>query len=212
MANLDVSGLKKFRRWLKQYEMSHGSQPPQHLMSSFLEGELEANIGRQQASRALSLQERQIDIGEEQFGKTFGEAQEQFGKTFGESQRQFDVQQERYGAEFGEQRRQFNVQSGQFEQQFAELQKQSAIKQQNWVTELGVSQKAADKLLEAERMGGYMKMGSLGIDIAGNWSELGTAGMDLLGGISSIGLTSWGAISSGWDAGADWLGSFFSTW
>ena len=182
MANLDTSGLKKFRRWLKQYEMSHGSQPPQHLMSSFLEGEIEANIGRQQASRALGLQERQINIGEEQFSKTFDESQRQFGVQEERYMTQLEQSKNQFEQTFGEQKRQADIQAGQFNKNFAEAQRQFGIQESQWAQSFNLQKKSFKEQMDAMQLSGYLS-------------------------IASIGINAFGAF-----AGTDWFGSIFSNW
>lgn len=67
-ANIGSSGIRRFRRWYNQYRATHGTPPPQHMISTFLGSEIEANIARGQESAQLALQGESLDIQRERLG------------------------------------------------------------------------------------------------------------------------------------------------
>jgi hypothetical protein len=58
------SGLRNFRRWYNNYLATHNMAPPRHLVSSFLEGEVEANIARREKATALGLEKQRVNLAE----------------------------------------------------------------------------------------------------------------------------------------------------
>ena len=63
---LEPSDYKGFRRWYQQYMSTHGTPPPQHLTTSYLEASMESRIARAQEARALTLEEEKLGLAEEE--------------------------------------------------------------------------------------------------------------------------------------------------
>lgn len=189
---IDTSGIRKFRSWLNQYKATQGTPPPERMMTSFLGGEIEANVARQQAGRALSLRERQIDIGEEQFEKQFGEEQRRFGV-----QEQAVRRSERIAEKLAGKTAQSQRLSG-----MLNIGTTAANIAGSWEDIKGMGESA---------VGAYDWMTGAGkiADVGANVAELGTLGeTDLWGGMEGIGITSW----EGLGEGSDWAANLFSTW
>jgi len=61
MASINPKGLSNFRRWMTQYQATYGMAPPSHLTSSYLQGEIDANIARQGQFNGLELQKESME-------------------------------------------------------------------------------------------------------------------------------------------------------
>jgi len=65
-------GLQRFRRWYQQYRATHGTPPPKHLVSGFLQAEMESQMARAEQGRLLSLKEKAFEkessLAEERLG------------------------------------------------------------------------------------------------------------------------------------------------
>lgn len=51
------SQISSYQRWLRQYRATHGRNPPEHMVSSFLRGQVEAGAARAERGRLIGLQE-----------------------------------------------------------------------------------------------------------------------------------------------------------
>ena len=62
MAQIDNAGLSRFRRWYSQYRATHGTTPPRNMVSSFMQGEIEASIARMDKARELGLRQESLNL------------------------------------------------------------------------------------------------------------------------------------------------------
>lgn len=77
MANLDNAGLSRFRRWYDQYRATHGTTPPRNMVSTFLEGEMEASMARSERSQELALRKQALNTQSEIEERRLGLLEEQ---------------------------------------------------------------------------------------------------------------------------------------
>ena len=59
---MDSAGMARFRRWYNQYMATHGVPPSQDLVTSYLEGELEAEVSARNEAESLRLQEESLQL------------------------------------------------------------------------------------------------------------------------------------------------------
>lgn len=87
MASINPKGLSNFRRWMRQYQATYGMAPPQNLVSSYLQGEIGANLDR-------SHQNLQLRTQREQFDKSLAAQKLASDRTYAMQQRQYKDQQD----------------------------------------------------------------------------------------------------------------------